>query len=224
MLRAAIFDYDGTVADTIPVIRTALNITMNRFGFPSLTHEQVVQAINNGARSLIRNTMPEELRNNEAEVDRVFSVYLGDYRANHLDTKEAYPGIPELISALHQQGLKIAILSNKDHDLVENLTRRTLPAGAVDAVQGVIRGKPTKPDRFLVDRVCERLGVSPADCVMIGDSDVDVLTAQNAGMRHVGVTWGYRSEEVLRARGATRFAHTADELGRILASMTEGDK
>ncbi|MBQ2735777.1 MAG: HAD family hydrolase [Clostridia bacterium] len=219
MLRAAIFDFDGTVADTIPVIRKALNLTMQRFGFSSLTHEQVVQAINNGARTLVRDVLPPQLRVNDAEVDRIFAVYLGDYRSCHLDTKVAYDGIPALFEALHRDGWKLAVLSNKHHDMVENLSRQTLPKGTVDTVQGVISEKPTKPDPYLVNLVCERLGVRPEECVMIGDSDVDVLTAQNAGMQHIGVTWGYRSEEILRQRGATRFAHNAIELECLLRQM-----
>ena len=219
MLRAAIFDFDGTVADTIPVIRKALNITMNRFGFPTLSHEQVVKAINNGARTLVRDVLPTELRDNDAEVDRILAVYLGDYRSCHLDTKEAYDGIPALFETLHREGWLLAVLSNKHHDMVENLAHQTLPKGAVDAAQGVVSGKPPKPDPYLVRLVCERLGVCPDECVMIGDSDVDVLTAKNAGMQHVGVTWGYRSEDVLRQRGATRFAHNTTELECLLRQM-----
>lgn len=221
MLRAAIFDFDGTVADTIPVIRTSLNITMQQLGFPTLTEEHVVNAINNGARMLIRDTLPAELRENDAEVDRILTIYLGNYRAHHLETTTAYDGIPALFEGLHAAGWKLAVLSNKHHDMVENLSRQTLPTGTVDAVQGVIAGKPPKPDPYLVERICARLGVLPEECVMIGDSDVDVLTAKNAGMKHIGVTWGYRSEEVLREKGATHFAHNAEELGRLLALMKE---
>ena len=219
MLRAAIFDFDGTVADTIPVIHKALNITMQRLGFPTLTHEQVVLAINNGARMLVRNVLPVELRNNDAEVDRILAIYLDDYRSCHMDTKVAYDGIPALFEALHADGWKLAVLSNKQDDMVKNLSLQTLPVGTVDAAQGVVPGKPTKPDPYLVNRVCERLGVQPEECVMIGDSDVDVATARNAGMRHIGVTWGYRNEETLRAQGATHLAHDANELYCLLKKM-----
>ena len=219
MLRAAIFDFDGTVADTIPVIQAALNITMKRLGFPALSYEQVIQAINNGARMLIRDVLPVELRDNDTEVDRILAIYLKDYRACHLDTKEAYDGIPALFERLHAEGWRLAVLSNKHDDMVKNLSLQTLPVGTVDAAQGVIAGKPPKPDPYLVNRICEHLGVRPEECVMIGDSDVDVLTAQNAGMQHIGVTWGYRSEEILREKGATHLAHDATELEHLLRQM-----
>lgn len=223
MLKAVIFDFDGTVADSIPAIRTALNGTMRKIGFSELSHEQVVQAINGGARRLVQNVLPEGLRNNDAEIDRILAVYQDEYAKHCLDTKQAYEGIPELITRLHENGIQIGVLSNKNDELLQMLVAQVLPAKAVGAVQGVVQGKPTKPDRYLTDRICASLGGSPAESVMIGDSDVDVLTAQNAGMRHIGVTWGYRSESVLREKGATVFAHTVKELEQLLFTMIEGE-
>ena len=223
MIRAVIFDYDGTIADTIPEIWKALNITMAKIGLPELTQEQVVQAINGGARNLIQNLLPPQMKENEDEVSRVFAIYRGDYGSTYLDTKKAYDGIPELVTELHQSGVFVAVLSNKDHTWVGDLVRQTLPKEAVSVAQGVIHGKPVKPDPYLPNRVCAMLGVSPDECVMVGDSDVDFYTAQTAGMKHIGVTWGYRSEELLREKGATVFAHTAEELGQILSSMRKGE-
>ena len=89
----------------------------------------------------------------------------------------------------------------------------------MDAVQGVFPGAPVKPDPFLSNRILNRLGVAPADCIFVGDSDVDFATAKNAGMTHVAVTWGFASEEHLKSVGATRFAHTAEELERIIYNI-----
>ena len=217
MIKAAIFDFDGTLADTIPAIRVAMNATMRRYGFSELTDEQVIAAINHGSRSLIKNTMPPHQQADEAEVDRVFSTYMVEYGKTHLDTKVAYHGIPELLRFLDDGlGLRLGVLSNKNHPLLVGLVEQIFPDLPHLAVQGVLDGCPTKPHPYLASRVSEALGVKPGECVMIGDSDVDFLTAKNAGMQHVGVTWGYRDEETLRAAGATEIAHTPFELRQIL--------
>jgi phosphoglycolate phosphatase len=218
-MKAVIFDFDGTIADTLEAIGEALNQTMLAHGYPTHTTADVRRFINNGARELVRRAIPKHLQTDEALLDRVYADYHREYGKTYLHTKVAYEGIPELIQELHDAGVRIGVLSNKQHDYVVNLSRQVLPKGCFDAAQGVVPNQPTKPHPYLSELTASRLGATPAECVMVGDSDVDILTAKNAGMRHVGVSWGYRDEETLRKNGATLIAHTPDELKKILNDL-----
>ena len=221
MIRAAIFDFDGTIADTISALREGVNLTMRAYGYPEHTDDEIRRFINNGARELIRRAMPAELQADDAQIDRVYTDYNAFYGSVYLHTDHAYDGVAELIRDLHDRGWRIGVLSNKQHVYVEGLSEQVLFAGSYDAAQGVVPGKPTKPHPYLSELTARRLGVRPEECVMIGDSDVDILTAKNAGMHHVGVSWGYRDEDFLRARGAERIAADPTELRAILDEISE---
>ncbi len=219
MLRAIIFDFDGTIADTVAAIREGVNLTMEKHGFPTHSHEAVRSFINNGARELIRAALPEHLQQDDATLDRVLADYDALYATTYHHTDRAYDGIPELIAKWHNAGLKIGVLSNKQDRFVALLSKQVLLPDSFDATQGAVAGKPTKPNPYLSERIAAALGVSTSECIMVGDSHVDIHTATAAGMRHVGVSWGYRSEELLRANGADLVARTPAELDDILNDL-----
>lgn len=218
-MKAVIFDFDGTIADTLDAIREAVNATMVRYGYPTHSLADIRSFINNGARELVRRAMPKDMQTDEALLDRVYADYHREYGKTYLHTKHAYNGIPELIQELHDAGVRIGVLSNKQHAYVVDLSLQVLPQGSFDAAQGVVPNQPTKPHPYLSEKIAHDLGVRPCDCIMVGDSDVDLLTAQNAGMTHVGVAWGYRDEDTLRKKGAALIAHTPDELKKILNDL-----
>lgn len=217
-MKAIILDFDGTIADTIPAITEGVNLAMRALNLPEHTEEEVKGFINNGSRELIRGALPEEFRRDEAFVDHALTVYIGEYQRVYFHTNGPYPGIPELLRDLHREGYRVGVLSNKREAMLADLCRNILLPGSYDATSGAEAGKPTKPDRYMTDKLMARLGTDPADCVMVGDSDVDVRTAANAGMRHIGVTWGYRSAEFLRRAGATDLAGNAGELRELIRS------
>lgn len=218
MLKAILFDLDGTLADTIPAITQGVNLTMKKFGYPTHTETAVLAFINHGARQLIRSAMPAELRGDEALVDTVLSYYTARYREVHLQTSQTYPGLRELVERLHHR-YRIGVLSNKPNDMVQTLSAQLLTPNSWDAAQGPVEGHPAKPDPYLAQLITNALGVQPSDCLMIGDSDVDVLTAKNAGMKHIGVTWGYRTAQDLTTAGATLLANTPEELEQLILSL-----
>lgn len=215
MIRAVIFDLDGTVANTISALQEGINLTMKEYGYPEHTEEEVLTFVNRGARELVRSAMPENDRHNEAKVDAVLASYEKNYETVYFHTDRPYDGIPEAVTKLHKD-YRIAVLSNKQDSFVRRLCKILLPKGSYDAAQGVVPGHPTKPDPYLPARVAKTLGVKLCECVMIGDSDVDIATARNAGMQHIGVSWGYRSEEFLLSHGAAKIAHTPAEILTIL--------
>ncbi|MBQ9131372.1 MAG: HAD family hydrolase [Clostridia bacterium] len=221
MIRAIIFDFDGTLADTVSALCEGVNLTMKRYGYPTHTNGDILRFINNGARELIRRAMPRHLQGDEDLIGRVLADYNRDYATVYLHTDRAYDGVAELVEQLHGQGYRIGVLSNKQDLFVRELSRQILRPGSYDATQGVVAGKPTKPHPYLAERIAAELGVAPHECVMVGDSDVDVATAQRAGMTHVGVTWGFRDEAFLREHGATRLAHDPAELAEIIKSLNQ---
>ncbi len=216
MVKAILFDFDGTIANTIPAIREGVNNTMRLFGYPEHTDADILAFINHGARELIRQAMPINLQADDKQIDLVLQAYNGQYGLVYDHTKTAYDGIPELLATLHGEGYKIGVLSNKQDEFVKKLCRQVLFPSSYGSAHGVGVGQPTKPNPFLPHLVAKELGVSPADCVMVGDSDVDIQTAKNADMHHIGVSWGYRNEAFLLAHGAKYIAHTPNEVKTIL--------
>ena len=216
MVKAVLFDFDGTIANTIPAIREGVNNTMRLFGYPEHSDADILSFINHGARELVRQAMPKDLQADNAQIDLVLQAYNEQYGLVYDHTKTAYDGIPELLASLHSEGYKVGVLSNKQDEFVKKLCRQVLLPSSYDSAHGVGVGQPTKPDPYLPHLVAKELGVSPLDCVMVGDSDVDIRTAENASMHHIGVSWGYRDEAFLTAHGAKYIAHTPSEVKTIL--------
>ena len=215
MIKAIIFDMDGTVADTISAIREGVNLTMEQFGYPTHTDADIRRFINHGARELIRQALPEAVSTDPARVDEVLQVYHGMYDKTYTHTNLCYEGMVDAMTELAKTH-KLAILSNKQDRMVKGLAAQLLPAGVISIAQGQLEGVPVKPDPTVVWQICRALGVAPAECAFVGDSDVDMHTAINAGCLPVGVSWGYRSEDVLRKAGAQIIVHTPAELVGVI--------
>ncbi len=218
MIRAVIFDFDGTVADTIPAITKGLNLTMAQYGYPLHTEAEVRTYINNGPRMLVRRALPTELAQNEALLDRVLADYDRLYKTVCTHTDKPYDGVAELIAALRADGIRIGVLSNKQDPLVKLLCGKVLPE-LTDAALGSLPNHPNKPDPYLPLRIAADLGVDPLECILVGDSDVDIATAKAAGMTHIGVTWGYRDKAFLRAHGAMCTVDTPEQLRAAIDQM-----
>ena len=220
MIKAVIFDLDGTIADTIPALREGVNLTMKKYGYPTHTDADILRFINNGAKELIRRAMPEDAREDEAQLLRVLEDYGAFYERVCLLTDRTYDGILQVVQSLREEaGMKIGVLSNKQDTMVQMLVGQLLPKGYCDWAQGALPNQPTKPDPYLSRRVAEALGVLPSECIMVGDSDVDIRTAALAGMHHVGVSWGFRDEAFLRKHGAVRIAHAPSDLIPMIKEM-----
>ncbi len=215
MIKAVIFDFDGTLADTIPAIREGVNLTMGELGYPTHDDAAILSFINFGPKHLIRCALPPMLQEDEEILESALRLFHQRYGEVYLHTERAYDGMRELVSRLHGD-YKIGILSNKQDEFVKQLCAQVLDEGSYDATQGSLQNHPAKPHPYLSERIAAAMEVSADDCVLIGDSDVDVLAAKNAGMEHIGVSWGFRNEEFLRRHGATKIAHSPDELEQMI--------
>ena len=219
-IRALIFDLDGTIADTINAIRDGLNATLNKYNYPEKTYDEVRRAIGNGALSLVRRCMPEPDASSEAKVKAVFTSYDLAYSHTYLHTRECYKGIPEVIDELGARGYLMAVLSNKQDPFVKGLVKQLLPNAHMELVMGQTK-LPKKPDPTVPRFIALRLCVSPYACAMIGDSEVDIETAHNAGMLAVGCSWGFRGREALVAAGADVIVDTPEELLALFGEIEQ---
>ncbi|NLM60796.1 MAG: HAD family hydrolase [Clostridiales bacterium] len=207
--RAAIFDMDGTLLDTLEDLADSVNAMLKQYDYPTRTTEEIRTFVGNGARNLIAGAVPAGTA--PKRIDECLSAYLAIYEKNMSNKTRPYPGIPELLEKLKLSGMKTAVCSNKGDFNVKNLCEEYFP-DLVDTAAGEMPGIRRKPAPDSVLKVLRELNVSPQDAVYIGDSEVDVLTAKNAGLAFIGVTWGFRSRETLLAEGASVIVDTADEL------------
>ena len=221
-IELVIFDLDGTAADTMEGIVAALNRAMEEGGYPLHTRESVLQFVNYHTRRYIEEALPESARTDE-EIDRMLAVY-GKHYADTYTQTTPYDGMPALLERLKANCL-LAINSNKQDSFVKPLAARLFPADTFIAAEGYRPDRPSKPDPTMalgiMEEASRRLGktLTPAECVYVGDSDVDFYTARNAGMHCVSVAWGYRSAEFLRALGNQPVVSTMEELWDALLAL-----
>lgn len=213
MIRLAIFDLDGTILDTLEDLAGALNHALTEFGYPTRTLPEVRSFVGNGIRNLIRRGAPSGTP--EETIDRLHAAFTAHYNAHCADKTRPYDGIPALLTALRDRGLRIAVVSNKPDGAVRPLCARYFP-GLFDAAVGERTGVARKPAPDSVNAVLAEMGVDRTEAVYIGDSEVDIETARNAGMACISVDWGFRTRMQLQSSGASVIASTPGELLALL--------
>lgn len=211
-IKLLILDLDGTLADTIESIREGVNLAMNKYGYRERSYTEVRDAIGNGARELIRLSLPEDT--SKEVVDRVFADYHAAYGETYTHCTECYAGIPEALTTLKERGYTLAVLSNKQDVYVKELVKILLPKGLIAFAAGQT-DLPKKPDPTVPLMIADALGFAPEQTAFIGDSEVDVLTGKNAGMLTVGCSWGYRDRPVLVESRADFVLDRPEELTEI---------
>jgi len=208
---AAIFDLDGTLLDTLGDLADAVNAAMLKHGFAEHSEEAVRRFIGNGASTLIRRAVPESVRDDDGVHAACLATFHEIYGDNYANRTRPYDGIKELIGALRNQGVPLGILSNKPHDFTK-LCSEAYFKGEIDVVLGQRDSVPKKPDPAGAIEIAQLLGVAPAQCAYIGDSEVDIQTAQAAGMMAIGVSWGFRPLEELEAENPDKIINTPTEI------------
>lgn len=211
--RVAIFDMDGTILDTLEDLSVSVNYALGELGFPPRSRAEVRAFLGNGALKLIRRSAPEGLA--EERLEELYRTFAAHYKDHCADHTAPYEGILPLLEELKAKGLALAVVSNKDDAAVKILSEQYFP-GIFSCSVGRRDGVREKPAPDTVEKVLSHLGLSSSEAVYIGDSDVDVATAENAGMDGIAVTWGFRDEAFLRAHGATVLAGDAGELRALL--------
>lgn len=198
-MKAVIFDLDGTLLNTLGDLTDAVNLALEKYGMPVRTMEEVRRFVGNGLRNLMTQAVPDGEANPDFE--ELF-VFFKDYYRNHCNIKtEPYEGVLELMKELKNRDIKMAIVSNKIDAGVKELNELHF-SGLTQAAIGEREGIGRKPSPDSTLEAIHLLGVEKAEAVYVGDSDVDIMTAKNAGVRCISVTWGFRDAEFLRENGA----------------------
>lgn len=206
-----IFDLDGTLIDSSLDLAHAMNAAMRHFGFPEHDVEEVRSYVGDGATKLVERALPEEHKDKLDEGKKVFLDY---YEEHCLEFTKPYDGVLEMLDAL--AGVPKAIATNKPEYLAKKIVEGL---GWNDTFVQLLGGdslSERKPDALVVRTICDRIGISPAGTLMIGDGPQDVGAGKNAGAFTCGVTWGFRGEELLRGTGPTYLIHHPLELVQIL--------
>ena len=211
--KLAIFDLDGTLLDTLDDLADSLSHTLAAAKLPPRTRDETRRFVGNGIHKLIERAVPAG--SPDALIDNIEREFRGYYKLHCADKTKPYDGIIELIDRLRANGCKTAVVSNKGDFAVQELVEQYFP-GRLDCAVGERAGVRTKPAPDSVNAVLEQLRVNRADTVYIGDSDVDIDTAKNAGMDSISVLWGFRDREFLTEHGAMRFVTTPREIGDII--------
>lgn len=213
-MTGVIFDLDGTLLDTLEDLLDATNYALTTCGYPERTLAELRRFVGNGAYNQIRLSLPEGA--GEAEIQRVLAVYKPYYTAHCQNKTRPYTGIPEALQQLGQK-YPLAIVSNKPDGAVKNLCAQYFPR--IYAL-GETADCPRKPAPDMVFRAMEAIGADR--CIYVGDSEVDILTAKNAGVPCLSVLWGFRDGEDLQKAGGTCFCDTAEALAERIEDMTHG--
>lgn len=208
-----IFDLDGTLLNTLDDLTDSMNYALCEKKFPKRTQEEVRQFVGNGIRKLVERAVPKGTA--VEEVDETYCIFMERYKVHCADKTKPYDGMLELLSLLKKNGIKTAVVSNKADYAVKELCKQQFPTLLCEAI-GEREGIARKPAPDTVNEVLRLLSMQKEQAVYIGDSDVDVETAKNAGMDCIGVAWGFRDIEVLQKAGAKVIVHTAKELENCL--------
>lgn len=209
--KAVIFDLDGTLIDSKEDLGMATNRVLGVRGYAAWPVEQYGIFMGHGLRALTEQALPEASRTDE-EIDRCHALILEDYGRNCMVKTRLYAGIDKVLDYLSQTGVRMAVLTNKPHAIACKIVEGLLGAWHFDFVQGGQEGLPLKPEPDGVHRFCQQVQVEPRETLFVGDSDVDVMTASNAGLCCLGVSWGFRGRRELEEAGAWRVIDRAEEM------------
>lgn len=213
--KAVIFDLDGTLLDTLGDLHAAVNHALNAFGFPERSIDEVRRFIGNGVVKLMERSTPEDT---DAETNRrCLDVFRQYYLIHMQDMTAPYEGVIELIEKLREKGIKTAVVSNKLHQAVYELCEDYFP-GIIDEAIGVSVESERKPSPVNVYKALEKMDVTADECIYIGDSEVDVQTSHNAGVKCIGVTWGFRDREELVEAGAELIMENCDDIFQFIVN------
>lgn len=229
MIKAIILDLDGTVGYTMPELHKAINEMLRSYGYPEHTVEELYQWVNLHARAWIAGCLPPGLPDDQIAV--CHQRYNAIYGRYYLDT-DYYPGVETLLHKWIAEGLLVCMLSNKAHNHVVGLAKKLSrvpvrpddpadeaefgPVGIFTRAWGVSDRFPPKPAPDSALAMADELGLRADEVAFVGDSEIDVLTARNAGMIQISVTWGYRPRAFHEEMGASYLADTPEELDALI--------
>ena len=215
MKKAVIFDLDGTLTNTTLDICDNVNLALRKFGYNEITPDEARRFVGNGAKILIERSLKGVMPDNFNEI---VDFYNKSYNFCGSPRTFVYEGMKDVIKKLKNDGYLLAVVSNKPQDGTDEVIKTFFGNGIFDYVFGQRDGVKTKPDKQPVEITLNALGVKKDDAVYVGDSEVDLATANNSGLKCVAVSWGFRDRDELVKRGAKHIADTPDQMKDFILS------
>ncbi len=212
MIKACIFDLDGTLTDTIDSLAYSVGEALKEMGLKPITKAQCQSFVGNGAKYLLDKALRAAGDTDADRLNEAMEIYGRIFDENCTYHVTAYRGIERMIEKLKEKEVKLAVLSNKPHRQTVKVAQEIFVGDVFDALQGQQEGIPRKPSPEGIYAILEKLGVSKEECLYVGDSEVDVATGTAAGTKTVSVAWGFRTEDQLRAAGASLIIRSPEEL------------
>jgi len=212
---AVLFDLDGTLLDTLKDLADSVNSALGRLGFPQHELEAYQYFVGDGREVLAIRALPERQRK-AGTVDKLVTYINEEYSNRWVNNTHPYQGIPNLLDALTSSGIKMAILSNKQHNFTELMVSKLLPRWRFELVVGALPSVPKKPDPTTALQIAQRLNIRPLEFLYLGDSDVDMKAASAADMYPVGALWGFRTADELISSGARALIQQPTDLLHLL--------
>lgn len=220
MIKAVLFDLDGTLVNSLFDLATSTNYALEQMGFKTHTNNEYCYFVGNGMKKLIERALPSD-KTDEETFNKCFDIFYSHYKEHFYDKTIAYEGIEDLLIKLNQKEIMLSVISNKQHEMAVTVVEKIFPKIKFHTVSGKQEDYPAKPDNQLTKKIIADMGVEPAECLFIGDSNVDMQTALNSGCKSVGVLWGFRTEEELVNSGAVHIVSKASEIYDIIEAENE---
>lgn len=215
MFDTLIFDLDGTLINSLKDLKESTNYALKQFGYEQKSIEEIRNYVGNGVKKLIERAIPDGVNNPDYE--DCLSVFKSHYKINMFNTTRPYPGIIELLKILKTKGIKTAVVSNKFDAAVKELCKNYFGT-LIDTAVGETEKVKKKPAPDSVLEAMKILDSNKKNSIYIGDSEVDVKTAKNAGIKCIGVCWGFRSKNILIENGADYLVETPEEILKIISN------
>ena len=211
-MKACIFDLDGTLTNTLESMTYSVNLTLKEMGLSQITKDQCRMFVGNGARVLIEESLKVSGDPKASRIEEGMKIYGRIFDQNCTYHVTLYEGIPEMLKALKDRGIHLAVLSNKPDRQTVKVVKEIFGDNIFDYAQGQKDGIRRKPEPDGVWYLMEQMQVSKEECLYIGDSEVDAATGKNAGLKTIGVLWGFRDRKTLEPAGADPLIERPEEL------------
>ena len=212
MIKAVVFDLDGTLTDTIGDLAAAVNFVLNKNGLPTHSEAEYFYFVGTGSYNLVKKASPKDTP--EEKILSMLDEFFEFYGEHYLDKTVPYEGINEMLAALRKRGIRLAVCSNKIQNMTEKVCDRFFE-GVFEYTFGQNEKFPLKPDPACPIWIAEQFGADPSEVFFVGDSGSDMKTAKNGGFTAVGVSWGFRPREELLENGADYIVDKAEELIKL---------